>query len=201
MGTVSLERQQHLQYQFFPHGKSTEALPFCTKCNLVDDQVHAAHCPHEHRGSIGASSGLKAAQKLDPLYEASEASMKYAALSSIHTHRGSVGGASGLEAAEKLDPPEHVRGLEYEQPKPDYHQLTPVYENSFLDMPEVEGESTEDAWKRVVAPATPRFDDRFGKQSNFLEQGEMDEQIEPTCRKSGKSSRSYSTSLTVQGAN
>lgn len=58
------------------------------------------------RGSIRGSSGLEAAQKLDPIYDRGE-SMKYAGnFSNVHHYRGSISGGSQLEAAERLDPPD-----------------------------------------------------------------------------------------------
>lgn len=71
-----------------------------------EDEHFAPDDIHERRGSIGLTSGLKPAQKLDPVWVAGGESMKDGGPHDFHRHRGSIGGGSGLQAAEKLDPPE-----------------------------------------------------------------------------------------------
>lgn len=133
-----------------------------------EGEDHDPHWTHEHRGSIGGSTGLEAAQKLDPIYDPGEASMKYTALNDIHQHRGSIGGASGLEAAEKLDPPQAVRGPGYSQTHSAYHRPTPCRQSSVLSMLDAELDSdSETTPNRAGTHTSPRDNDRYKAQSYF----------------------------------
>ncbi|KAF5848991.1 hypothetical protein GGP41_010042 [Bipolaris sorokiniana] len=107
-----------------------------------DKEIHGPNSPHEHRGSIGALSGLEAANKLDPVFPVGPdaESMKYIDRVNIHRLRGSIGGASGLQAAQKLDPPTFepahapdevlARGPGHNQPDPSYYHLKPMYKSN-----------------------------------------------------------------------
>lgn len=118
--------------------------------NGLKDTYHVSHKhqhgpnpPHEHRGSIGALSGLEAANKLDPIFPVGPdaESMKYTDHANIHRLRGSISGASGLQAAQKLDPPifepAHAsdevlaRGPGHNQPEPSYYHPKPTYKSNF----------------------------------------------------------------------
>ncbi|KAG9192717.1 hypothetical protein G6011_11451 [Alternaria panax] len=129
---------------------------------------------HEHRGSIGGSSGLEAAKKLDPVFAAGpdEESMKYADHPDIHRLRGSISGASGLEAAQKLDPPEEAtahltdevsaRSPGYSQPDPSYHQPKPTHQSSVLNMLERDVDSQQyHPPNRVTTESMSQYDERY----------------------------------------
>ncbi|KAI4693386.1 uncharacterized protein J4E88_001757 [Alternaria novae-zelandiae] len=136
------------------------------------ESQHDPNPPHEHRGSIGGSSGLEAANKLDPVFTvgSDEESMKYTDHPNIHRLRGSISGASGLEAAQKLDPPEQAtpympdevsaRGPGYSQPDPSYHQPKPTHQSSVLNMldEDVEPEQYPPPNRATTEPA-PQYDD------------------------------------------
>ncbi|KAI4644796.1 uncharacterized protein J4E78_009615 [Alternaria triticimaculans] len=136
------------------------------------ESQHDPNPPHEHRGSIGGSSGLEAANKLDPVFTvgSDEESMKYTDHPNIHRLRGSISGASGLEAAQKLDPPEQAtpympdevsaRGPGYSQPEPSYHQPKPTHQSSVLNMldEDVEPEQYPPPNRATTEPA-PQYDD------------------------------------------
>lgn len=73
----------------------------------LDDDQYAPEDIHERRGSVGETSGLKPAQKLDPIWVVGGESMKDGGPHyTTHWHRGSIGGGSGLQPSEKLDPPD-----------------------------------------------------------------------------------------------
>ncbi|KAJ5025009.1 hypothetical protein PSV08DRAFT_251740 [Bipolaris maydis] len=103
---------------------------------------HGPNPPHEHRGSIGALSGLEAAKKLDPVFSVrpDAESMKYTSHANIHRLRGSISGASGLQAAQKLDPPTFepahapsevlAHGPGHNQPDPSYYHPKPTYQSN-----------------------------------------------------------------------
>ncbi|RMZ71699.1 cell surface [Pyrenophora seminiperda CCB06] len=148
---------------------------------------HGASPPHEHRGSIGDSSSLKPANKLDPIFHVGpeEESMKYTNHPHIHRLRGSISGASGLEAAQKLDPPEvamripeevaarlpdevKARSLDYSQPDSIYHQPKPVHKNSILNMLDPDVDSSQ--YHKNPSPSesgrySPDMDDGIELQS------------------------------------
>ncbi|EUC43917.1 hypothetical protein COCMIDRAFT_38186 [Bipolaris oryzae ATCC 44560] len=105
-------------------------------------EIHGPDPPHEYRGSIGALSGLEAANKLDPIFPVGPdaESMKYTDHANIHRLRGSISGASGLQAAQKLDPPTFepahasdvvlARGPGLNQPDPSHYHPKPTYKSN-----------------------------------------------------------------------
>ena len=142
------------------------------------EHQHGGNPPHEHRGSIGGSSGLEAANKLDPVFVAGpdEESMKYADHPNIHHLRGSISGASDLEAAQKLDPPEEAtarltdevsaRGPGYSQPDPSYHQPKPTHQSSILNMLERDADSQQyHQPNRATTEPMSQYDARYENPS------------------------------------
>ncbi|KAF2852335.1 hypothetical protein T440DRAFT_421222 [Plenodomus tracheiphilus IPT5] len=159
------------------------------------DQSQPFHWPqHEHRGSIGGTSGLEAAQKLDPLYEPGQDSMHYSALTNIHRHRGSIGGTSGLHPAEKLDPPEIVRGPGRSQPEPFYHQPVAAHQSrTALGVFEAEDDSSEseETGHRSDTHISPQYNDRFERKDYFPDKAEPNMQIDPDIAARRKSYSAY----------
>ncbi|KAH9871730.1 hypothetical protein J1614_005986 [Plenodomus biglobosus] len=173
----------------------TLSFKFVRLISTPGDESQPFHWPqHEHRGSIGGTSGLEAAQKIDPLYEPGQESMHYSALADIHQHRGSIGGVSGLHAAEKFDPPDTVRGPGFIQPDPFYHQPIAAHQSSMaLGLLDVDSDSSEseETGHRSVTHTSPQYNDRFERQSHFPNTFESDMHVDPENalrRKSCKSS-------------
>lgn len=164
---------------------SLSGLLFLRKTNVVppDDQPQSFHWPqHEHRGSIGGTSGLEAAQKIDPLYEAGQESMHYSGLTNIHQHRGSIGGVSGLHPAEKLDPPGLADVPAFSQPNPFSQQSVAAHQNmtalGALDM-EPNSFEDEEAGRRSVTRVSPQYNDRFERQSHFPSISDLSTHFDP----------------------
>ncbi|KAF1947841.1 hypothetical protein EJ02DRAFT_461381 [Clathrospora elynae] len=146
------------------------------------EHEHGAHPQHEHRGSIGGSSGLEAAQKLDPIFPvgADEESMKYTDHPNIHRLRGSISGASGLEAAQKLDPPEDVaaRGPGYSQPEPSYQYPKLTNQSSVLDMLDPDVESAQ--CHVPTMQSARQYEDRYERPAQSQsEKISLDSDMEP----------------------
>ncbi|CAA9966639.1 hypothetical protein PTMSG1_09998 [Pyrenophora teres f. maculata] len=161
---------------------------------------HGPNPPHEHRGSITDTPGLKPANKLDPIFHAGpdEESMKYTDHPDIHRLRGSISGASGLAAAQKLDPPEEVlarvpdevktRSPGYNQPDPIYYHPKPAHKNSVLNMLDPDASSEQHPPPNRVATEYEINHKNTSRSESTRYSPNTDDDLEPQSRRRSRKS-------------